>query len=113
MPRLTGRLVGIPVVLNWPGHQSQWRGATYGQTVGTREQDIDRLYADPTWRSTVEVINRYGIDYIFFGTAERHKYGSGAEIKFLERLPAVCERGSSRYYLGDEQALTQEGEAEK
>lgn len=105
---LTGRLVGIPVVLNWPGHQSQWRGATYGQTVGTREQDIDRLYADPTWRSTVEVINRYGIDYIFFGTAERHKYGSGAEIKFLERLPAVCERGSSRYYRVDEQALAQE-----
>src|SRR5690606_6381761 len=26
---------GIPTLLNWPGHQSQWRGSTYGSSVGS------------------------------------------------------------------------------
>ncbi|MBW4436988.1 MAG: hypothetical protein KME04_07620 [Pleurocapsa minor GSE-CHR-MK-17-07R] len=96
---LSGRLVGIPNVINWPFHQLQWRGSTYGQIAGSRELDIDRLYNDPTWRTAEEVIARYGITHIMFGDAERDKYGSEAEIKFSDRLPILCESGSSRIYL--------------
>jgi hypothetical protein len=95
---LTGRFLGIPNVLNWEGHQAQWRGVTYGEIAGTRGQDIDRLYADPTWNLTQQVIAQYGIDYIFFGAHERQKYGAAAEIKFRDRLPIVCESGESRVY---------------
>jgi uncharacterized membrane protein len=95
---LTGRLVGIPNLFNWEGHQRQWRGATYSQTAGTRVEDIDRLYADPTWSATQAIIDRYGIDYVFFGTAERDRYGSAAELKFRDRFTPVCEFGGSRYY---------------
>jgi YYY domain-containing protein len=95
---LAGRFLGIPNVLNWEGHQSQWRGVTYGEIVGSRAQDIDRLFADPTWNTTEQVIRRYGIDYIFFGTHERSKYGPAAEVKFRDRLPIVCESGESRVY---------------
>jgi YYY domain-containing protein len=95
---LTGRLVGIPNLFNWEGHQRQWRGATYSQAAGTRVEDIDRLYADPTWSATQAIIDRYGIDYVFFGTAERDRYGSAAELKFRDRFTPVCEFGGSRYY---------------
>ncbi|HLU08428.1 MAG TPA: hypothetical protein VK003_02085, partial [Oceanobacillus sp.] len=62
------------------------------------------LYRDPTWNTTQEIINRYGIDFIFFGTHERQKYGADAEIKFRDRLEIVCERGNSRYYRVGEQS---------
>jgi YYY domain-containing protein len=94
----TGTLTGIPILFNWGGHQSQWRGSTYGETVGTRQQDIDLLYEDPTWNSAQQIIDRYGIDYVFFGSAERQQYGADAETKFADRLEVVCERGNSRYY---------------
>lgn len=95
---LTGKIAGIPVVMNWPGHESQWRGTTYNEIAGSRERDIDTLYGDPTWNATQAIISRYGIDYIFFGANEREQYGASAEIKFSDRLPVVCERGSARYY---------------
>ena len=99
---LAGRFLGIPNVLNWEGHEAQWRGATYAEIVGTRAQDIDRLFADPTWNTTEQIIQRYGIDYIYFGTHERQKYGAAAEVKFRDRLPIVCESGESRvYWVGD------------
>jgi uncharacterized membrane protein len=103
----TATLTGIPVVLNWPGHQAQWRGVTYGITVGGREGEIDALYNDPTWNTARGIIERYGIDYIAFGSPERNKYGAQAETKFRDRLTPVCEVGSSQYYMVDERALSE------
>jgi YYY domain-containing protein len=98
---LAGRLAGLQNVFNWAGHQQQWRGATYGTIAGTRESDLDALYADPTLRTTQIIVDRYRIDYIVFGTAERQKYGSEAEIKFRDVLPIVCQSGNTRIYSTD------------
>ena len=95
---LAGRLAGLPNVLNWPGHEGQWRGPTYGIVAGSREQDLDTLFGEQNWAAVTDVINRYGIDYIVFGTAERDKYGPDAELKFRDRLPLVCDFGGSRVY---------------
>lgn len=94
----TATLTGIPVVYNWPFHQLQWRGNTLDAAAATREQDIDRLYADPAWEPTLEVIARYGIDFISFGIPEANRYGADAALKFAERLETVCQAGSSRYF---------------
>jgi uncharacterized membrane protein len=104
---LTGRLVGIPVLYNWPGHQQQWRGATWGEVAGSRQEDIERLYVDPTWNTAREILARYMPDYIFYGEFERFKYGTDGEIKFRDRLPIVCEVGSSRFYRVEPAALTE------
>jgi uncharacterized membrane protein len=95
---LTGKILGIPVLYNWPGHQGQWRGPTLTEVVGNRQQDLDRLYTDPTWSSTQEIIDRYGIDFIFVGSNERAQYDTIAEHKFRDHFEVVCERGNSRYY---------------
>lgn len=106
----TATLTGIPVVFNWPFHQQQWRGGTYSEIAGTRQQDIDLLYNDPTWNTTQQIIDRYGIDYIFFGSSERSAYGAAAEVKFRDRLEVVCERGSSRYYrVGENEIVSVAG----
>lgn len=107
-PFPTGRvpgLTGVPVVLGWRNHQAQWRGPTYSQVVGTREPDIETLYQDLRWEVAVPVIQRYGIDYIFYGFSERQTYGSSGEEKFIEMLEPVCQRGSSVFYRVTDSAL--------
>ncbi len=91
-------LTGMPVLFNWPGHQSQWRGAAYGQMVGTRREDIETIYTADDWTRVQPLLERYSIDYIFFGSTERRKYGSAAEVKFLDHLPVICQFGDSRFF---------------
>ncbi|MBE2182322.1 MAG: hypothetical protein IAE89_02745 [Anaerolineae bacterium] len=105
---LTGRIAGISNLINWGGHEGQWRGTTYFEIAGSREADLDRLYSDVTWRPAQEIIDRYGIDFIMFGEAERAAYGAEAETKFRDRLPVVCESGNSRIYRAPTADLAQD-----
>lgn len=94
-----GALTGIPIVMGWPGHQSQWRGTSYGEVVGSRVSDIPLLYQDPRWDIAQEIITRYGIDYIFYGSTERSEYGVAGEDKFRERFEVICQSGDSYFYV--------------
>ncbi len=101
-----GALTGVPILLGWENHERQWRGPTYDQTVGTRPDDIRKLYGDLRWDVALEVIQRYGIDYIFYGTSERAAYSSAGEEKFREYLEPMCESsGGSVFYRVTETAL--------
>ncbi len=96
----TGALTGMPTLLGWIFHQSQWRGADFGTAVGTREDDLRRLYTDLRLETVQPIIEKYGIDYILYGAVERDPgyYGSPGEEKFLAAYDAVCESGNSRVY---------------
>jgi YYY domain-containing protein len=97
-----GALTGIPIVMGWQGHQSQWRGRTYFDTVGTRPQDLDTLYNATTLQEVIPIIERYNIDYIFYGTQELRDYGGVGEYKFMDYYEVVCEGqsdfGTARVY---------------
>lgn len=94
----TGALTGIPSVLGWRGHQSQWRGPGFFSAVGSRHDDIPRLYSDLRFDVVWPIIERYGIDYIVVGDVERRRYGAEGEDKFIENLHVVCESGTTRIY---------------
>ncbi len=95
-------ITGIPALLGWENHQRQWRGTTYSEIAGTRAQDIERLYNDLRWDIALEIINRYGIDYIVYGATERQQYEPAGEEKFMDYLAVVCEFGDARvYYVGE------------
>ncbi len=94
-------LTGLPTVINWEGHQSQWRGATYLQTAGTRAQDVARIYNDPNWAAVKPIVDQYGIDYIYVGSAELTTYDSFGISKFAEVLTPVCRSGDVVAYRVD------------
>ncbi len=100
-PDLGGRvsaLTGIPTVLAWEGHERQWRGATYGEAAGTRADDVARLYNDPSILALQGAVYRYGVDYIFVGSAEQNTFDSFGLAKFEANLTAVCRSGGSVVY---------------
>ncbi|MBX7212596.1 MAG: hypothetical protein K1X39_01150 [Thermoflexales bacterium] len=88
---------GLPTLLGWGGHQSQWRG---NYTVpGQREPQIERLYTlvnDDN--ETRRILRQYNIDYVVVGDAERALYKPEGLAKF-DRLCAVAVRtGNATLY---------------
>ncbi len=102
--RVSG-VTGVPTILGWENHERQWRGPTYDLVTGTRPDDLKQLYTDLRWDVIVPIIQKYGINYIFYGTSERIAYGSAGEEKFQENLEPVCQSGDSVFYRVTDNAL--------
>lgn len=77
---------GLPTVLNWPGHEVQWRGSAAPQ--GTRQEDIRRLYETDSWEEAQRILRQYGIRYIYVGSLEYLTYRVQVE-KFERHLLPV------------------------
>jgi YYY domain-containing protein len=86
---------GLPTVLGWPGHESQWRGTSAPQ--GSRAEDIATLYATADWRTAQDMLSRYNIRYVYIGGLERSTYPVH-EDKFARNLPQVFQQGSVTIY---------------
>jgi uncharacterized membrane protein len=97
---------GLPTVLGWPGHESQWRGGS--MEMGSREADIQLLYRTTSWPEAVSILQKYGIRYIFIGLLERSSMRVSEE-KFVDNLPIVFQNDAvtvfevPQSFLGAEQ----------
>ncbi len=86
---------GHPNVLNWPGHEGQWRGGYKEQ--GTRSDDIAALYQTTDWETARTIITQYNIRYIYIGPLERSTYAV-AEDKFATFLREIYRQGQVVIY---------------
>ncbi|MBU0510527.1 MAG: hypothetical protein KJ638_02350, partial [Chloroflexi bacterium] len=87
-------LTGLPTLLGWPGHESQWRGGYAEQ--GSRQGDVETLYATKDWQIASVIIARYRIRYIFVGSLERGK--PLQEEKFQSHLRVAFQQGNVTIY---------------
>jgi YYY domain-containing protein len=86
---------GLPTVLGWPGHESQWRGSSDPQ--GSRRSNITTLYTTTHWEEAQPIIERYGIRYIYIGLLERSSMPVREE-KFQAHLKPIFQQGSVAIY---------------
>jgi YYY domain-containing protein len=96
------KLTGLPTVLGWPGHESQWRGGA--EEIGSREVDIKDLYSTDNWDLAEGILKKYNIRYIFVGDLERTTYKL-FEPKFKGNLSIIFSNESVNiyeYHLGKE-----------
>lgn len=89
------RLSGLPTVLGWIGHELQWRGGV--EEIGSRQQDIEKLYQTNDWEIAESLISHYGIRYIYIGQLERSTYKVSQE-KFDKNLELVFENSTISIY---------------
>jgi YYY domain-containing protein len=87
-------LTGQPTLLGWPGHESQWRGGHEEQ--GSRQGDLETLYATHDWTLAESIISRYNIRYIFVGNLERGE--PLQEEKFQNHLRVAFQQGNVTIY---------------
>lgn len=117
--RVSG-LTGIPTLMGWDNHQRQWRGNTYEEALNTltptgatesRFDAIAILYNTTDWATAQDIINRYGITYIYVGPTERYErvddngttrplFDAAGLAKF-DGLTPVCQFGDAAVYSVD------------
>lgn len=88
---------GVPTVLGWAGHEYQWRGNTTEPVA--REQVINAIYTQPDWAGVPDLLDQYGITYIYVGDLERSTYGEDGLQKFSDNLKPVFENDDVTIYV--------------
>ena len=86
---------GLPTILGWPGHESQWRGTYDG--LPERMADIQRLYETSNWDEAQAILIKYSIRYVYVGTQERLNYHVNDD-KFKTHLEGVFSQGQVVIY---------------
>ncbi|MBI2166556.1 MAG: hypothetical protein HYU29_09195 [Chloroflexi bacterium] len=85
---LTSASTGIPTVLQWPGHELQWRGGS--QIFGGRAEEVRAVYETEDLEVARRVLSRYDIQYVIVGPKERSKYPRISEARLSQLMePAV------------------------
>lgn len=100
---------GLPTLISWSGHESQWRGGqpeALGQ-LGQRRTDMDQIYASTDVTQTRQLMDKYDVRYVFIGSIEkgevdadqnlRHAYGAGL-TKFLQFMTPIYQQGGTTIY---------------
>jgi len=87
---------GLPTVLGWPGHESQWRGG-YAE-MGSRQKDIELIYTTSDWNTTKALLDQYQVRYVVIGLLEKSTYHVD-ETKFQHFLKPIFSLGEITIYL--------------
>ena len=87
---------GAPTVLNWPGHQLQWRGSD--ELFAGREQDVQTIYQTLDINVAASLLEKYDIDHVYVGRRERDKYGEDGLGKFAEFMTPIFTDGDVVIY---------------
>lgn len=87
---------GLPTVLGWGGHQSQWRG-NY-DAPAERETMLEALFTTSDLSLTRTLLAQYDITYIIVGQPERIRYPTGDFAKFAALFPAVFQNAEVTIY---------------
>jgi YYY domain-containing protein len=88
-------LSGLPNVLGWPGHESQWRGGN--EEMGSRQSDIETIFRSGRWEEVKQILEKYGVRYVFVGPLEHSTYLVN-EVKFDSHLKVVFRQGDVTIY---------------
>jgi YYY domain-containing protein len=71
---------GIQNIINWPGHEKQWRGTI--QSIEERIDDVNTIYLTLDNGTAIKLLKKYNVKYIFIGLKELNKY----DKKYLEKF---------------------------
>ena len=89
------KLSGLPSVLGWPGHESQWRGGA--AEIGNRESDIKDLFITSNWDHAKAILDKYKIQYVFVGILEKNTYPVSIN-KFEDNLERIFNNSEVTIY---------------
>jgi uncharacterized membrane protein len=82
-------LTGLPAVLGWSAHESQWRGSYTEQ--GKRDPDIAIIYTSRDDQKTLDLLHKWNVKYVILGETERNY------IRGLCNLPDYACSAASAY----------------
>jgi YYY domain-containing protein len=93
-------MTGRATLHGWDGHESQWRGRTYGEMAAGRSEALTRIYRTAFGDELRQLLADWQIDYVYIGPIERNEYGLTAEseARLADVMQLVFEDGNVRIY---------------
>ncbi len=89
-------LSGRATLVGWDFHEYQWRGTM--DEVNRRQPDIETIYNGLSRQTTLTLLDKYDITYIYVGDLEREEYDSNGLAKFDQFLSVAYQNGSVTIY---------------
>jgi uncharacterized membrane protein len=75
---------GLPTVIGWDWHQKQQRSVLPGDIVDKRIQDVRTIYTTTDLAQAKQLLETYGVKYVYLGALERLYYGGDGLNKFAQ-----------------------------
>jgi len=98
---------GIPTIVGWVGHENQWRGSS--EPYAGRFEDVNALYTTTDPGQAMEILEKYGVTYVYVGQFERQQYETSGGLAKFEEMPVMFQAGEVTIYGAT--GLTGEAEA--
>ncbi|HFB52405.1 MAG TPA: hypothetical protein ENJ48_01805, partial [Anaerolineae bacterium] len=89
-------LTGRQTLVGWDFHEYQWRGTL--DVVNARLPDIETIYNGLDPSTTLTLLDKYDITYIYVGASEREAYAPNGLAKFDRLLKPVYQHGAVTIY---------------
>jgi len=87
---------GLPTIIGWPGHEGVWRGSDH--PFAGREDDVRRIYTTADVQEAKQLLDKYGVAYVYVGYLERQTYGEAGLSKFSLFMTPVFEQPGVTIY---------------
>ena len=82
---------GLPNIAGWEWHQMQQRW-NYRETVPMRIAEVALIYNTPSPQEALDVMRKYGVEYVYLGKVERLYYDQAGLAKFDTGLGGALEQ---------------------
>ena len=82
---------GLPNIVGWEWHQKQQRW-NYRETIPMRVAEVTRIYNTPSPQEALDIMRKYGVEYVYLGRVERLYYDSNGLVKFDNGLDGALEQ---------------------
>jgi len=95
---------GLPTILGWDFHETQWRGSS--ELVTPRKEEVRRLYCTRQWPEAEGILNKYNVKYLVVGGLEYATYtgdsdscpGGLSAKKFSDHMQVLFKQGQVTVY---------------
>ena len=82
---------GLPNIAGWEWHQEQQR-LNYRETVDQRIRQVALIYNTPSTQEALDIMRKYGVEYVYLGKVERLYYNPTGLAKFDAGLDGALEQ---------------------
>ena len=82
---------GLPNIAGWEWHQEQQRW-NYRETVDQRIRQVALIYNTPSTQEALDIMRKYGVEYVYLGKVERLYYDPTGLAKFDTGLDGALEQ---------------------
>ncbi len=87
---------GLPTVLGWYDHETQWRGND--QLQQQRLPDIYEIYTTLDEARALQLLRQYDVAWVYVGHEEQKQYPADALAKFDRMLPLAFQQNGVKIY---------------